>query len=167
MLPSSETSVQRSRPPAGGWPPRSPSPSPGPASGPPRPAGSGWSEPDSPQFSEVPFPVRRGSGEDEEEGSTFVNVWRCWIVRRSLTFNNYQRSCNLITINYNVTTVTWAVWCSVCVWAVLFSFCWTLLTWTANCNSRTKIKWQTQDRTHLSDFVKLLLHLMVHLLRLD
>lgn len=90
-VPSSETSIQRSRPQAGGSPPRSPSPSPGPASGPPQPAGSGWSERDSPQFSEVPVPVHRGSGEDEEEWSAFVNAW----------------------INHHAPTVTWPVSCGI------------------------------------------------------
>lgn len=68
--PSSESSALRSQPPAGGSPPRSPSPSLWPASGPPRPAGFESSELGSPPR-RVSLPVRevaegggRGEGQD-------------------------------------------------------------------------------------------------------
>lgn len=64
--PSSESSALRSQPPAGGSPPRSPSPSLWPASGLPQPAGFESSELGSPPRC-VSLPVREGGGRGERE----------------------------------------------------------------------------------------------------
>lgn len=109
--PLSESSALQSQPPAGGSPPRSPSPSLWPASGQLRPAGSESSELDSPLL-RVLLPVGEATGQEEEErwGKREEEDGRL-LSRTTDAFRPCSVLCNSHNSSQVLKSWLWGSWC--------------------------------------------------------